>query len=106
MSTDTVDNTIMIPKVKVPVPPRGKGKKEHKLTEDPHYFAKYYMTKRSIKSPCANCGRLVGRGKLYRHIKTPYCERHSKDSVEIEKLKEAHRQSIVGPPIVHLFEPA
>ena len=47
MSTDTIDN--VVPDPKVPVPPRGKGKKEYKLTEDPHYFAKYYMEKKVDK---------------------------------------------------------
>ena len=65
-------------------------KKEYKLTYDPKYYANYYMATRSTKVHCENCARLVGRGKLYRHIQLPICARHSKDPEEVQKIKDEY----------------
>ena len=69
---------------------RGPGKKEHKLTYDPKYFANYYTEKRSVKVHCENCARMVCKGKMYRHVKLPICARHSKDPEEVQTIKEQY----------------
>ena len=103
MSSDKEIQTEAPPKPPYPYPPRGKGKKLYKLTEDPEYVRwyalNYYHAKRSAPVPCDNCGRLVCRAKLYRHVKTLLCARHSKEPLEIEKIQEAHRQSLLTPKI-------
>ena len=103
MSSDKEIQTEVPPKPPYPYPPRGKGKKPYKLTEDPEYMKqyakKYYHEKRSAPVPCDNCGRLVCRAKIYRHVKTILCARHSKEPLEIEKIKEEHRQRLLTPKI-------
>ena len=88
MSTN-IDTPEIIPE-KRKIPPRGKGKKPFKLTEDPDYNKNYYHRVRAIKSPCSNCARLVAAGKMWRHVKTPFCARHSKDPEEVAKIEEQH----------------
>ena len=86
-----------------PYPPRGEGKKLIKLTEDPEYMKQYalkdYHAKRSAPIPCDNCGKLVCCSKIRRHVKTLLCARRSKDPLEIERIKEEHRQSLLTPKI-------
>ena len=82
---ETMPEVPEVPKVRKM---RGPGKKPIKLTQDPKYHADYWMAKRSIKTPCGNCGRTVVIGKMYRHIQTPLCKRHSKDPEEVQKIKD------------------
>ena len=95
MSSDKEIQTEVPPKPPYPYPPRGKGKKPYKLTEDPQYQLKYYHRMRSAPLPCENCGKLVSKAKLYRHVQTPICARDTKDETEIEQIKEKHRQSLL-----------
>ena len=101
MSSDKEIQTDVPPNPPYPYPPRGKGKKPYKLTEDPEYMKqyakKYYHDKRSAPIPCDNCGKMVCKAKIYRHVQTPICSRNTKDALEIESIKEAHRQSLLTP---------
>ena len=103
MPSDKETQTEVPPKPPYPYPPRGKGKKLIKLTEDPdyakNYALKYYHEHRSAPFHCENCGKLVCKAKMYRHIQTPFCARNTKESMEIESIKEAYRQSLLPPKI-------
>ena len=68
---------------------RGPGKKEIKITQQPSYSKDYWNATRSMKMMCENCGRMVVKGKMYRHVKTPICARHTKTPEEIQRLKNA-----------------
>ena len=69
---------------------RGPGKKPIKLTHDPTYSAQYWRTKRSVQIHCENCGKLCARGKMYRHIQFPICQRYAKSPEEVQRIKDAH----------------
>ena len=105
MSCEKETNPEEVPEVPTkppyPYPPRGKGKKLIKLTEDPNYTReyalKYYHAKRSAPTHCENCAKLVSRAKMYRHIQTPICVRNTKEATEIEQIKEAYRLSLLLP---------
>ena len=103
MSSEQEMQTEAPPKPPHPYPKRGKGKKPYKLTEDPEYMKqyalKYYHAKRSAPVPCNNCGRLVCRAKLYRHVQTLLCARHTKEPLEIERIQMEHRQRLLTPKI-------
>ena len=100
MSSDKEMQTEAPPNSPHPYPKRGKGKKPYKLTEDPEYMKqyalKYYREKRSAPVPCNNCGRMVCKAKIYRHVQTSICSRNTKDALEIEAIKEAHRQRLLS----------
>ena len=96
MDTNTENNDdVKIKKTKreksIPGRLRGKGKKpfEEKKSLQPDYFLNYHNEKRAVIVICDNCGRQTTRGKLYRHVKTLYCARHTKDPGEIEQIKAA-----------------
>ena len=78
------------------LPTRGKGKKPFKLTEDPEYTRDYYYRVRAIKYPCSNCAKLVARDKMWRHVKGPFCARHSKDPEEVARIKEQYAKDREG----------
>ena len=94
MSTDNSENVTV-----VDVPPvrrvRGPGKKEIKLTQQQGYSAEYWMAKRSVRVHCDNCARLVCKGKMYRHLQTPLCFRHSKDPDEVEQIKQGYAAELL-----------
>ena len=98
MSLENNDNTLVenpeVPKVRRM---RGPGKKPIKLTQQPTYAKDYWNAKRSPAIPCDNCGRMVCKGKIYRHIQTPLCKRHSKPPEEVQKIKDEFYASITPP---------
>ena len=65
---------------------RGPGKKEVKLTHNPDYFNEYYRKFRSKPCVCENCGRVLSKAKMHRHVKTLYCARYAKDPEEIRHI--------------------
>ena len=69
---------------------RGPGKKEIKITQQPSYYKDYWSANRSMKMMCENCGRSVVKGKMYRHVKSPICARHTKTPEEIQRLKNGN----------------
>ena len=75
---------------------RGKGKKPFKLSEDPEYTKNYYHRVRAVKYHCPNCAKLVARDKMWRHVKTAFCARHSKDPEEVAKIKEQYAKDREG----------
>ena len=83
MSSENIDNNLETIPEEVPeedpeVPKvrrmRGPGKKEIKLTQQPTYSKDYWLAKRSAAILCVNCGKMVCKGKMYRHIQTPMCK--------------------------------
>ena len=99
MSSGKETQTEVPSKPPYPYPPRGKGKKSNKFTEDPNYYRvyalKFYHAKRSAPNYCENGGKLVCLAKMPRHMQTSICARNSKDSYEIESIKEAYRQILL-----------
>ena len=96
MSSENIDNNLETIPEEVPeevpeVPKvrrmRGPGKKEIKLTQQPTYSKDYWIAKRSAAILCVNCGKMVCKGKMYRHIKTPICKKYTKTPEEIQKIK-------------------
>ncbi len=65
---------------------RGPGRKEIKLTHNPDYFNEFYRKSRSKPCVCENCGRVLTKAKMFRHVKTLYCARHTKDPDEIRDI--------------------
>ena len=63
------------------------AKKEIKLTQQPTYAKDYWLAKRPAAILCVNCGKMVCKGKMYRHIKTPICKKYTKTPEEIQKIK-------------------
>ena len=90
---ETIEVTVLEP---VPEEPpkvrrmRGPGKKEIKITQQPSYYKDYWSANRSMKMMCENCGRMVVKGKMYRHVKSPICARHIKTPEEIQQLKNSN----------------
>ena len=92
MSSENIDNNLETIPEEVPEVPkvrrmRGPGKKEIKLTQQPTYSKDYWLAKRSAAILCVNCGKMVCKGKMYRHIKTPICKKYTKTPDEIQKIK-------------------
>ena len=92
MSSENIDNNLETIPEEVPEVPkvrrmRGPGKKEIKLTQQPTYAKDYWLAERSAAILCINCCKMVRKGKMYRHIKTPICKKYTKTPEEIQKIK-------------------
>ena len=64
---------------KMPFVPKGNSKRFNKESGkynrkplDPDYFNKYYH-ENNVMMPCLHCGKMVGKLKMCRHIKTKSC---------------------------------
>ena len=92
MSSENIDNNLETIPEEVPEVPkvrrmRGPGKKEIKLTQQPTYSKDYWLAKRSAAILCVNCGKMVCKGKMYRHIKTPICKNTQRPQRRFKRLK-------------------
>ena len=96
MSSENIDNNLETIPEEVPeeapeVPKvrrmRGPGKKEIKLTQQPTYAKDYWLAKRSAAILCNNCSKMVCKGKMYRHIKTPICKNTQRPQRRFKRLK-------------------